>query len=125
MTKPTLASGPAGARQLAADLRRPMPENFIFEFSDILSSYKDDPKSFVETYGRDCGYAGCAMGFAQIFYSNVEYGACLAYHFDMNEEDESNILYGKGYPSSNEEITPEMVADALDAWADRQESADG
>jgi hypothetical protein len=125
--KPVLATGPAGARQLAADLRKPMPKDFIWDFTTVHQSHDDCPFRFQQDYGRECGSAGCAIGFAEVFYDNaVDFDPVN--HFGMPETVEWQIFFnscdegGSFYKVLMNKVTPEMVADALDYWAHEQEN---
>jgi hypothetical protein len=111
----TLLTGSAGARQLAQDLRRPMPDGFTWDYAHILSPNEEDN-----------GSCGCAIRYAVLTYPDVfprnkpsSWYEELVAHLNMNDKEGRGIFlilhrhHGLLDPS---EVTPEMVADAIDDW---------
>jgi hypothetical protein len=108
----TLPSGPAGARQLARDLRCPMPVGFTWNFSEFLLSRSE---------GND--HCGCACGYVSVFYPGI-LPACssnwiekLGVHLGMTKSEALEIFVGVAgyyYSARLRDVTPEMVANVID-----------
>jgi hypothetical protein len=108
----TLPPGPDGARQLAHDLRRPMPARFIWDYSTLLEI-------------KSSGKCGCACAYVAVTYpglfSKCPYGQwpeLLVKHLGMSREEGSVIFMQlpERYSIAWSDVTPEMVADAIDDW---------
>ncbi len=139
MTQKILPPGRTGIRVLAADLRAQLPPNFIWDFRQTLLNHDDCPNLFEETYHRSCGTAGCAMGYAQVLYSNITEFNLVEEHLDLEVEitDENDPNYGqteadllfyaseKYYPGCTySDITPQMVATALERYLEETPDQD-
>ena len=116
ISKP-LAHGPEGARQLARALRG----------IDALDNWHWNYMRILQPSSHSCGSAGCAIGYAQNFWPEqvppgaiIEMGIVLG----MSIRDSTRIFLQakhQGRDLTNmSDVTPEMVADDLDAWADKQ-----
>ena len=118
--KPALQSGRAGIAQLAADLRNPMPKGFVWDFMTTLESGNSTAsrRRLKENFGPRCSSAGCAMGFAQIFYSNVPEYDRLNDVLQMPYEDFQKIFWNEeNYDQLDaDDISPEDVAQALEEY---------
>lgn len=126
MTNPTqktiLPSGRAGIKVLACDLKTlasSPPPNFIWDFTIILTYLSTNPCA-QEEYNKTCGFAGCAMGYAQVFYSNITDDTDIIEHLSTSDETYNKlwaIFFGAAtrYPNKSiETITPLDVATALE-----------
>lgn len=125
MTEPT--SPTERRRQLAEALRLPMV-NFEWWFPMVLYASNN-----TQPLLHNCGTEGCALGYAAILFPGAfgfnetstvaEANRALAELsdrqlgdlFDMTHEQVDEIFYGAGYEVANSLVTPEMVADKLDA----------
>ena len=115
---------PAINRKILIDELRKIEQyrNFTWDFECILTKV-------------DCGTAGCAIGLACIIWPNkfqrkevipdlfVVTDEEIMSHFGMTKEEVAKIFYNDEYNSEyevfygcyNEDVTPNMVADALEA----------
>lgn len=108
--------GPEGARRLARALRRQMPEGFSWDFA---TSWHNDNST------TECGTIGCALGLAHIKWPD-EFGCPIgldsaiseiAHKIHMPKDITWNIFgMASTYGCKFIEVTPTMVADAIDAW---------
>lgn len=94
-------------RALITALRQEMPTGFKWNFIKILRA-------------RSCGSVGCALGLAQhlgIIDNANDIDAKISNDFDMNQDQISAVFYNfmQFYPVTNSNVTPAMVADALEA----------
>lgn len=112
-------------RVLVAALRRPMPEGFGWNFDTLFRSYGNDGNDLPE----GCGSVGCALGLASLLWpeeaETLPYGgdSDVADFFGITSQDVDQVFYNgpiasgvRPYTSDNgHDITPQMVADALEA----------
>jgi hypothetical protein len=107
-----LPTGPAGARQLARDLRRLIPARFTWDYSTLLGD-------------KNGGKCGCACAYIAVTYPGLlpkySYGSwleLLTKHLRMSKEEGSAIFMQlpERHSVAWSEVTPEMVADAIDDW---------
>lgn len=104
--------------QLVWALRQELPQNFQWNF-DVCKAK------------TDCGFAGCALGLADIIWPKLEiieynvYGSMfdaekVAEIFGISEEAASYI-FDEISNYYTDHITPQQVADALEAELNKQE----
>jgi hypothetical protein len=99
-------------RRLIDALRHELPPTFEWNFTTIATP-------------ADCGTAGCALGLAQIMWPHLEKAiaedddAAVAAFFGLPKEMVDEIFYGSDiYKCGMYEVTPGMVADAIEALAE-------
>ena len=98
--------GREGLRVLARALRAPMPEGFRWDFGRIRMQ-------------TDCGTVGCAMGLAYTIWGDN----APPNHIDFADKfcvspDTTKRLFIPECVGPYDQITPPMVADAIDRYLD-------
>lgn len=109
-----LASGPEGARQLAHAGR-----------GLAAGAFGDRWTWDYERVSHDCGAAGCMYGLSRLLWPAQLEGKYVEFVLGMGFASAAKIFSDGGRRRGilTHEVTPEMVADDLDAWADAQEAA--
>lgn len=110
----TFVPGPEGARQLARILRHNLPIKWDYSYQYYNGK---DEGNFHRIADKGCGTAGCAIGVAYHL-GWIDRPHVLSLEKKIGEIPHDIFMYSPYYGDEIEmkDVTPTMVADAIDDW---------